>query len=140
MRPRVQVLMLGSGVILAMGVGGCGESPSVDEGADLPPSQVEANELVAHSDDVVLIRVRGEVVSSGTVFIDAWEAPLTMSLDDPNAIVGLREGVVGMRAGEQRELHIPGDRGYGVQGRGALIPPNAALRIEVELVQIVREP
>lgn len=42
----------------------------------------------------------------------------------------------GMRVGEQRRLMIPADLGYGAMGAGALIPPNANLIFDVELVEI----
>lgn len=41
-----------------------------------------------------------------------------------------------MSLGEKAVLHITPDYGYGVQGAGGVIPPNAALDFEVELLQI----
>ena len=51
-------------------------------------------------------------------------------------IRGWDEGVQGMRAGGQRLLLIPGSLGYGPSGAGGVIPPNAPLLFEVELLAI----
>jgi peptidylprolyl isomerase len=49
---------------------------------------------------------------------------------------GLDEGVPGMKVGEQRRLIIPGGMGYGAEGQKGLIPANATLIVDVELLGI----
>lgn len=51
-------------------------------------------------------------------------------------IEGWEKGIVGMKVGEQRILTIPPEMGYGARGAGAVIPPNATLIFEVELLGI----
>lgn len=62
--------------------------------------------------------------------------PFDFPLGAGHVIAGWDEGVQGMRVGGVRRLLIPADLGYGARGAGGVIPPNATLLFEVELLSL----
>ena len=87
--------------------------------------------------DNVLVHYTGWL-TDGTKFdssVDRGE-PFPFQLGAGQVISGWDQGVAGMRVGGKRKLTIPPDMGYGAAGAGGVIPPNATLIFEVELLEI----
>jgi peptidylprolyl isomerase len=62
--------------------------------------------------------------------------PFSFMLDGGEVIGGWDEGVQGMQVGGTRVLIIPPQLGYGARGAGGVIPPNATLKFEVDLLGV----
>jgi FKBP-type peptidyl-prolyl cis-trans isomerase len=152
-------LALGATLVTA----GCGEkTPETSTPAEQPAAETEstpaestpatstgeATELViedlvvgdgaeAKAGDLVTVHYTGWLID-GTKFDSSVDSgkPFQFPLGQGYVISGWDQGVAGMRVGGTRKLTIPSELGYGPQGAGGVIPPNATLIFEVQLLSI----
>jgi peptidylprolyl isomerase len=84
----------------------------------------------------VSVKYRG-TLTNGKEFDSSYgRGPFSFPLGAGRVIKGWDEGVAGMRVGGKRKLVIPSDLAYGSRGAGGVIPPDATLLFEVELLKV----
>jgi len=96
-----------------------------------------AGDRVAENGDNLSVHYVGTLLS-GSKFDSSRDrgTPFTFTLGAGQVIKGWDQGMLGMKVGEVRKLTIPASLGYGSRGAGDIIPPNATLVFEVELISI----
>jgi len=91
----------------------------------------------AHVGETAIVHYTGWL-KDGTKFDSSVDRnqPFSFRLGAGRVIKGWDEGVVGMKIGSKRKLIIPPNLGYGSRGAGRIIPPNATLTFDVELLDL----
>ena len=87
--------------------------------------------------DVVSVHYKGQLLD-GTVFDSSYKRkePIEFSIGVGQVISGWDEGIQLLQVGDKARLVIPSNLGYGANGAGGVIPPNATLIFDVELVNV----
>lgn len=98
---------------------------------------VEGSGATASAGHSVVVHYTGWL-TNGTKFDSSKDRnePFEFRLGAGQVIRGWDEGVAGMKEGGQRKLTIPAQLGYGARGAGGVIPPNAVLVFDVELIKV----
>jgi FKBP-type peptidyl-prolyl cis-trans isomerase FkpA len=107
----------------------------LDNGLIIEDTQVGTG-AEAKAGQTVTVHYRG-TLTDGTKFDASYDRgePFTFNLGAGQVIKGWDQGVAGMKEGGKRRLTIPPALGYGARGAGGVIPPNATLIFEVELLK-----
>jgi FKBP-type peptidyl-prolyl cis-trans isomerase len=137
-------------ILLAVSVAGAGQTAkpggAMDEKIVTTPSGLKYVELVvgtgaeAQKGQTVSVHYTGWL-TDGKKFDSSLDRgqPFSFPLGAGRVIKGWDEGVAGMKVGGKRKLIIPPQLGYGERGAGGgLIPPNAELIFEVQLLEIAK--
>lgn len=106
-------------------------------GLEIKKTQEGTGERVVKNGDTIAVHYTGKL-TDGTKFDSSVDrgTPFEFQIGQGMVIAGWEQGLLGMKVGEKRTLTIPSDLGYGSRGAGAVIPPNATLIFDVELISI----
>jgi len=91
--------------------------------------------------DIVTMNIVG-MLDDGTVFADTYSEgqPITATATDEDLFPGWKEGLLLMKEGGKARLIIPPDLAFGSEGAGGIIPPDATVTMDVELISAEAPP
>lgn len=122
--------------------------PVIKVPAGPPPKSLVIKNLItgtgatAAVGDTIYVNYVGVLYKNGKLFDASWrDTPgkaISFPLSNGSVIPGWVKGIPGMKVGGRRELIIPPSLAYGKAGSGSVIPPNATLVFEVDLLKVVK--
>jgi len=120
------------------------EKPEVEVPAGKPPKELKVRDIeegegpAVKAGDSVSVNYVGVAFSTEEEFDNSYDrgAPFEFTVGEGQVIAGWDEGLVGMKAGGQRELIIPPGQAYGAQGSPPSIGPDETLVFVIDLVSI----
>ena len=96
----------------------------------------EGTGKVIANGDTAVVHYTGTLLDGTKFDSSVGGQPFSFKLGAGRVIAGWEQGVLGMKVGEKRKLTIAPELGYGAAGAGGIIPSNATLIFEVELLEI----
>jgi FKBP-type peptidyl-prolyl cis-trans isomerase FkpA len=110
---------------------------TTDSGLKYEDLSVGEGQEVTGGGQTVIVHYKGWL-EDGTEFDSSYNRgdPFSFPVQRNYVIAGWDEGVIGMKIGGKRKLIIPPQLAYGEAGAGGVIPPNATLFFEIELLEI----
>jgi len=141
-------IVVGAAVLAAL-VAACAQSQAPAGGGGGDSQEVTTPSGLKYTDTKVGTGAEAKASQMATVHYTGWLTdgtkfdsskdrgqPFSFGLGRGQVIKGWDEGVQGMKVGGVRRLTIPPDLGYGARGAGGVIPPNATLVFDVELLDV----
>ena len=117
-------------------IGGVGMEITTDSGLKYIDETIGKGDVPTKG-DILVVHYTGKL-EDGTVFDSSVKRnqPIEFPIGTGRVIKGWDEGLLTMKVGGKRQLIIPPELGYGARGAGGVIPPNATLFFDVELIEI----
>lgn len=120
------------------------DKPEIQVPEGEPPTELQVEDLregeghEVAAGDTVQVQYSGVAYSTGTEFDTSWDdlQPFPVTVGQGGVIAGWDEGLVGMKAGGQRQLIIPPDLAYGESGQGEDIGPDETLIFVIDAVEV----
>lgn len=104
---------------------------------EIKTTQAGTGERAVKAGDTIGVYYTGKLTDGKVFDSNAGSGkPFEFTVGAGMVIQGWEQGFIGAKVGEKRTLTIPADLGYGSQGAGGIIPPNATLIFDTELVSI----
>lgn len=146
-KPRAEYLA--TLLIAVLLVAGCGGGSSSPTSPSQPSASFSQTDLTVGTGTEATTGRRATVNYTGWLYdpaqpeskgrqfdTSAGRGPFAFTLGAGQVIRGWDQGVVGMKVGGQRRLILPPELGYGSAGSGNVIPPNATLVFDIELLSV----
>ena len=129
-------MIIVSTLIISSLFGGIGMEVTTDSGLKYTDEKIGTGDFPSKG-DLLVVHYTG-TLEDGTVFDSSIKRnqPIEFPVGTGRVIPGWDEGLMSMKVGGKRKLIIPPDLGYGSRGAGGVIPPNATLFFDVELIEI----
>jgi FKBP-type peptidyl-prolyl cis-trans isomerase len=120
----------------SIAIGGTGMEVTTDSGLKYIDEKLGEGDF-PQKGDILVVHYTG-TLEDGTVFDSSIKRnqPIEFPVGKGRVIKGWDEGLLSMKVGGKRKLIIPSELGYGARGAGGVIPPNATLFFDVELLEI----
>jgi len=134
-------------MVCLLALAACGPSPeerarkAVEMSASVTSLEIKDTKVGTGAEALpgrrVVVHYTGTLMD-GTKFDSSRDRnePFDFTLGGGEVIPGWDKGVQGMRVGGERHLTIPSNMAYGSRGAGGVIPPNAALQFDIELLDV----
>ena len=136
----INIAIIGAMLMAFLAVFGCNEEKNevkMKSGLIIVDTVVGEG-LEAEKFDILTVNYTGKL-KDGTVFDSSKNPgrdPFRFTVGAGQVIQGWEEGFIGMKIGGSRTLTIPSEMGYGARGAGDVIPPNATLIFDIELLEV----